>query len=36
MARQSMVAAAPETGAPPLNPGEIEVRAMVRLTSTFK
>lgn len=36
MARQSMVAGAPETGAPPLNPGEIEVRAMVRLTSTFK
>jgi uncharacterized protein YggE len=37
MARQqSMVAGAPETGAPPLNPGEIEVRAMVTLTSTFK
>ena len=36
LARQSMVAGAPETGAPPLNPGEIEVRAAVTMTSTFK
>jgi uncharacterized protein YggE len=36
MARQSMVAGAPETGAPPLNPGEIEVRATVTMTATLK
>ena len=36
LARQSMVAGAPETGAPPVNPGEIEVRATVTMTSAFK
>jgi uncharacterized protein YggE len=33
MARQSMVA---DAGAPPITPGELEVRATVTLTSSIK